>query len=159
MNYDVWGSWSPSVGPNAPLNDTCMPTKAGSAVSALNAWTAAGFPASQIILGVASYGHSFHVQTSAALSASTDGTSANGSIALYPAFDKANQPAGDKWDGTAGGVDACGNPNVVGGVFDFWGLIDGGFLTANGTAASGIDYTYDSCSQTVSRSCHALQCS
>lgn len=37
----------------------------------------------------------------------------------------------------------------VGGIFNFWGLIDGGFLTANGTAAAGIDYRFDSCSQTV----------
>ncbi|TFY81173.1 hypothetical protein EWM64_g2839 [Hericium alpestre] len=69
-------------------------------------------------------------------------------VAAYPAFDKSLQPAGDSWDATAGGVDQCGNPNVVGGVFDFWGLVQGGFLTANGTAASGIDYRYDNCSQT-----------
>jgi hypothetical protein len=44
-------------------------------------------------------------------------------------FDKSQQPSGNKWDSTAGGVDECGNPTVVGGVFHFWGLIDGGFLT------------------------------
>jgi chitinase len=48
------------------------------------------------------------------------------------------------------GVDVCGNSNVVAGVFDFWGLIDGGFLTADGTAANGIDYVFDRCSQTGS---------
>ncbi|KAI0053163.1 glycoside hydrolase family 18 protein [Auriscalpium vulgare] len=142
MNYDIWGSWSNTVGPNAPLDDSCAPTQAGSAMSAVKAWTGAGFPANQIILGVASYGHSFDVASSAAVSGSS------GSLTLYPAFDKSQQPAGDSWDGTAGGVDQCGNPNVVGGVFDFWGLIDGGFLTSNGTAANGIDYTFDNCSQT-----------
>jgi chitinase len=144
MNYDIWGSWSTTTGPNAPLNDSCAPAtdRDGSAVSAVNAWTTAGFPSNQIILGVASYGHSFHVSKSSAVDTSNN-------IQLYAQFDKSEQPAGDKWDSTAGGTDECGNPNVVGGIFDFWGLIDGGFLTSNGTAASGIDYTFDNCSQTV----------
>jgi chitinase len=63
---------------------------------------------------------------------------------------------GDKWDSTTSGINECGNPNVFGGVFNFWGLIDGGFLTADGTPASGIDYFFDRCSQTVS---HQKECS
>jgi chitinase len=144
MNYDVWGGFSTTVGPNAPLNDSCAPAsnQQGSAVSAVQAWTQAGFPADQIILGVASYGHSFRVKQSDALDAS-------GNINLFAPFNKTDQPAGDKWDGTAGGVDECGNPNVVGGVFNFWGLIDAGFLTANGTPSSEVHYTFDECSRTV----------
>jgi len=114
MNYDVWGSWDTTVGPNAPLNDTCAASPQGSAVSAVKAWTAAGFPTDRIILGVASYGHSFHVTP-------TDALDASGNIKPYPPFDKSQQPAGDKWDSTATGVDACGNPNVVGGVFQLLG--------------------------------------
>jgi chitinase len=144
MNYDIYGLWSATVGPNAPLNDSCAPAtdQDGSAVSAVNAWTAAGFPSNQIILGVASYGHSSYVNQSSAIDAS-------GNIQLYAQFDHSQTPPGDSWDSTAGGTDECGNPNVVGGIFDFWGLIDNGFLTSNGTAASGIDYTFDNCSQTV----------
>jgi chitinase len=112
-------------------------------MSAVKAWTSAGFPPYKIILGVPGYGHSYHVNSSAAYDAS-------GKIHPYVPFSKTLQPAGDKWDSTASGVDVCGNPNVVGGVFDFWGLINGGFLTANGTAAQGIDYVFDRCSQTVS---------
>jgi chitinase len=143
MNYDVWGGFSGSVGPNAPLNDSCAPSPQGSAVSGVKAWTDAGFPSHKIILGVAGYGHSFHVNSSSAF---------NGSDKIHPyvPFDKTQQPAGDKLDSTAGDTDVCGNPTVVGGVFDFWGLIDAGFLTANGTAATGIDYIFDNCSQTVS---------
>ncbi|KAH8997040.1 chitinase [Lactarius hatsudake] len=143
MNYDIWGPWSDSVGPNAPLNDSCAPSsdQEGSAISAVKAWSTAGFPANQIILGVASYGHSFHVSNDSAVDAS-------GNIQLYASFNKSQRPAGDKWDDTADGVDVCGNPKVTGGIFDFWGLIDGGFLTTNGTAASGVDYTFDNCSQT-----------
>ena len=143
MNYDIWGSWSDSVGPNAPLDDSCAQTPEGSAMSAVKAWTKAGFPAEKIILGVPGYGHSYHVDSSAAYDTS-------GKIHPYVPFNKALQPAGDEWDSTASGVDACGNANAVGGVFNFWGLIDGGFLTANGTAAKGIDYVFDQCSQTVS---------
>ena len=121
----------------------------GSAVSALNAWTTAGFPASQIVLGVASYGHSFSVSNADALSSDTTSGSGNGTLKLYPQFNKANQPAGDSWDGVAGETDVCGNPTTVGGIFNFWGLIEGGFLTANGTAADGMVYTFDDCSQTV----------
>jgi chitinase len=144
MNYDVWGSFSTSVGPNAPLNDSCAPAanQQGSAVSAVQAWSQAGFPVHQMILGVPSYGHSFRVNQSDALDAS-------GNINLFAPFNKTDQPAGDKWDGTAGGVDVCGNPNVVGGIFDFWGLIDAGFLSTNGTPSCGVHYAFDQCSQTV----------
>lgn len=145
MDYDVWGTWTPSgVGPNAPLNDTCAPSsqQEGSAVRAVEAWTKAGFPASQLVLGVASYGHSFSVASSSALD------SATGEMEPYPPFDASNQPHGDSWDGDAG-VDQCGNPTPVGGIFDFWGLIEGGFLNSDGTPATGISYRYDNCSQTV----------
>ncbi|KAF8198658.1 glycoside hydrolase superfamily [Pholiota molesta] len=73
MNYDVWGSWSPD---------------AGSATSALKAWTNAKFPASQIALGIPAYGHSFHVDTSVA-------TDSSGQLALYPPFVESLQPLGD----------------------------------------------------------------
>ncbi|KAI0832337.1 glycoside hydrolase [Trametes gibbosa] len=58
MNYDTWGS-SSTPGPNAPLGDACHnSTQAGaSALAALRTWTAAGFPASQLVLGVPSYGY------------------------------------------------------------------------------------------------------
>ncbi|KAI0353577.1 glycoside hydrolase [Trametes cingulata] len=58
MNYDTWGS-SDSPGPNAPLSDACNNSTQGSAsaLAALRAWTAAGFPASQLVLGVPSYGY------------------------------------------------------------------------------------------------------
>jgi chitinase len=143
MAYDIWGSWSTTgVGPNAPLNDTCATIKAGSAVSAVQAWTAANFPANKIALGVAAYGHSFYVDKTAAVDSS-------GNLASYPPFDNAQQPHGDSEDGNAG-VDQCGAQVPIGGIFNFWGLVDGGFLDANGTAASGINYRYENCSQTVS---------
>ncbi|KAF8801135.1 endochitinase [Phlegmacium glaucopus] len=142
MNYDVWGSWSASVGPNAPLNDTCASTKAGSAVSAVNAWTAAKFPASQIALGVAAYGHSFHVATTAAV----DNTL---TLVPYPPFDKSQQPLGDSdVPGAPPTNDECGNSVGVGGTFNFKSMITDGFLNATGGAADGIYYRFDDCSKT-----------
>lgn len=59
MAYDTWGSSSTKPGANAPLNNGChnssQPTE--NAVGAYQQWTAAGFPASQIALGVPSYGY------------------------------------------------------------------------------------------------------
>ena len=145
MNYDVWGPWSSTVGPNAPLNDTCTAPadQVGSAVSAVRAWNVAGVPVNQIVLGVPSYGHSFSVSPLAAF--------VNGSkteLAAYPTFNASNQPLGDAWDDT-GSVDSCGIYEGPGGTFNLWGLVDGGFLTMEGNPRPGIYYRYDPCGQTV----------
>ncbi|KAJ6532717.1 glycoside hydrolase family 18 protein [Mycena vulgaris] len=153
MVYDVWGSWSPTVGPNAPLNDSCVPSndQVGSAVSAVNAWTTANFPANKasyfgmlwntITLGVAAYGHSFRVPPTAALAGMN-------SLALYPKFDSSAQPVGSADTPGDTSLDPCGDPSGVSGIFTFAGLISEGFLDSNGTAASGIMSVFDSCSQT-----------
>ncbi|KAG1829648.1 chitinase [Suillus variegatus] len=132
MNYDVWGSWLPNVGPNSPLNDTCAASakQQGSAVSAVKAWTDCR-DASQPDRAQRSY---------------LCGKSGK-QLAAYPSFNASNQPLGDAWDNT-GSVDACGVYEASGGVFNFWGLIDNGFLTKEGKPADGIYYRYDTCSQT-----------
>lgn len=140
MNYDIFGSWSSAVGPNAPLADSCAPAQyqQGSATSAVNAWMSAGFPANQIVLGVASYGHSYRVKPSDAFAnnpTSELGLSSVSQPAPYPPFDRGDQPEGDAWGGSTG-------------VFEFWGLIKGGFLNEQGTPAQGIYSRFDSCSQT-----------
>jgi chitinase len=145
MNYDVWGSWNPIVGPNAPLNDTCAtPNQSGSAVSAVQKWHAAGIPLRQIVLGVAAYGHSFKVDKTDAFEPGSTSL-----IAPYPKFNSAAHPKGDSWDGDAG-VDVCGNAVSPGGVINFWGLIKLGYLNPNGTPKQGVFFRYDNCSQTVS---------
>ena len=142
MNYDLWGSWSEGVGPNASLNDTCVPSQyqQGSAVSAVRAWTSAGLPRNQFVLGVASYGHSFLVNESVALTK-------QGEITAYPRFEP-EQPRGDSADDKPG-VDVCGAKTDRGGLFNFWGLVEGKFLDENGQPLQGIHYRYDECSQTV----------
>ncbi|QRW26296.1 chitinase [Rhizoctonia solani] len=132
MNYDIWGPWSDTTGPNAPLNDTCATNatqKVGSAVSAVEAWTKAGFPADQIVLGVAGYGHGFSVTPANALNDSI--------LNPYSTFNKSFTPPGDAWDDMPVGP----NGTVA---------LDNGFLNENGTAntAEGIVYKFDECSQT-----------
>ncbi|CAA7260882.1 unnamed protein product [Cyclocybe aegerita] len=144
MNYDIWGPWSGSVGPNAPLDDTCTTAanRAGSAVSAVKQWTAAGIPAAQIVLGVPAYGHAFRVRK---VNAFVKGSTT--SLAAYPAFDTSDPPVGDRWDDVAG-VDVCGNVSGPGGNINFWGMITLGYLNPDGTPKAGIPFRFDSCSQT-----------
>ncbi|EGO02200.1 glycoside hydrolase family 18 protein [Serpula lacrymans var. lacrymans S7.3] len=58
MNYDTYETASPP-GPNAPLYDSCKSSRQpkANAVAAYNAWTNAGFPADQLVLGLPSYGY------------------------------------------------------------------------------------------------------
>ncbi|KIJ37302.1 glycoside hydrolase family 18 protein [Sphaerobolus stellatus SS14] len=125
MNYDVWGPWSNAIGPNAPLDDSCASShQEGSATSAVQKWTAAGMPANKIVLGVASYGHAYMFQGSdfAAFAPFTP----NGPLAPT-----------DSW-----------NPPPSSSM-EFWGLIQLGYLSEDGTAKSGINYIFDSCSKTA----------
>ncbi len=138
--------------------DNCwVPCQSGMSVPDRSITHEADCLTSKIAVGVASYGHSFHVDKSNALAS-------NGSLELYPKFDASQQPAGDSDNTTTTttqATDICGNPaGGVSGIFNFWGLIDGGFLTENGTAAQGIDYIFDDCSQTVSCSLlYGVSCS
>jgi chitinase len=58
MNYDVNGS-SSTPGPNAPLSDACHNSRQpqANAAAALAQWTAAGFPAGKLLLGLPLYGY------------------------------------------------------------------------------------------------------
>ncbi|CAA7268343.1 unnamed protein product [Cyclocybe aegerita] len=87
MAYDVWGPWSTDtgvglVGPNAPQEDQCSPSPKGSAQSALDDWTEAGFPEDRIVLGVPSYGRAYSVTPSEAQKLSF----ATGKLTEYPEF-------------------------------------------------------------------------
>jgi chitinase len=115
----------------------------GSAVSAISAWTAAGMPAHKIALGVAAYGHSYRVDPGEAY---VNGR--GGELYGTPLFNAADQPVGDAWDDQPG-TDVCGNEQGYGGSWNYWGLVDGGWISADGGRVQGISYRYDECSQTV----------
>ncbi|KAF9462447.1 endochitinase [Collybia nuda] len=144
MNYDLKSSPSTGAGPNAPLDDACAPPdrQFGSATSAVSAWTAAGMPFNQIVLGVPAYGRSYRV---APVDAFVKGS--NTTLALYPFYDMNHKPPGDKWNGE-GGLDVCGIYQPPGGVYAYPSLIEGGFLNSDGSVKHGIAYRYDECSET-----------
>ncbi|KAG6826962.1 hypothetical protein H0H92_013736 [Tricholoma furcatifolium] len=122
MDYDVYGPFSPTTGPNSPLDLSCAPKASGnpSATSAVTAWTDANMPANQIVLGVASYGHTYSVPTSEALSKQN-------TISLYTGFS---------------------GPGTSDGQYTFAQMISAGLLTKSGNPANGIYYLFDNCSQT-----------
>ena len=65
--------------------------------------------------------------------------------------ERKSHPSSIRWlNCVAAALPALMCVEVIGGIFDFWGLIDGGFLTADGTEANGIDDMFNRCSQTVS---------
>jgi chitinase len=140
MNYDVWGPWSPRLGPNAPLNDSCTTWQDGSAVTGVRSWGKAGFPAKQILLGVPSFGYSNWVSNAAALP-----NGIHGAMASYPLIESA-PPLGS--DNTAG-VYQCGTYVPVTGDFTFASMIQKGFLTTSGQPANGMESRFSSCSITV----------
>jgi chitinase len=146
---DEYGQWSSTAGPNAALDDSCAPSQAGSAKSAVNAW----MTADKLVLGVASYGRAFSVSAANAYTASVDtsntlqlatssATSINQQLALYPAFNTWTVPAGEA------APTECGASVAQDKQFTFSELIDHGYLTANGTVAAGYASTFDDCSQT-----------
>jgi chitinase len=142
MNYDVWGPWANTAGPNAPLKSSCdVRSIEGSAEVGLAAWTAAGVPAAQLALGVAAYGHAFAV-------ANANATGANGKLNMFPAFDASQHPLGDRFDDAHPGPDVCGATQNPSGVFTFRGLVEDGFLGKDGKPAHGIASGFDDCSET-----------
>ncbi|KAJ7504007.1 glycoside hydrolase family 18 protein [Mycena galericulata] len=142
MVYDTWGV-PQTAGPNAPLISSCEPVEyqsdSGSATSAVAAWIQASFPAHQIVLGLAAYGHSFNVTNAAAFNS-------NGSLNTYPAIG-GSQPVGPSDVGPLT-PDQCGDPGTVSGVFTFAQLVHSGFLEKNGFAAANIEYTVNECTKT-----------
>ncbi|KAJ7467140.1 glycoside hydrolase family 18 protein [Mycena latifolia] len=162
MVYDLswnWTAGSPRIQralPSAPLDDSCYEstpgvtgtglTGRGSARSAVEAWVSAGMPASKIVLGVPSYGHSFNVNTTEAFLASTS-FDPHSLLTPYPPYDTLNHTVGDKWDST-GGTDLCGVYMGPGGVWNFFSLVAAGYLLSNGSAAADVPYQWDTCSST-----------
>lgn len=58
-NYDIFGASTTAPGPNAPLSNACNNSTQPqySAHAAYTQWTKAGFPASQLLLGLPLYGY------------------------------------------------------------------------------------------------------
>lgn len=144
MNYDIFGAWATTGGPNAPIASSCdARNNQGSLELGFAAWTAAGVPASKLVLGVPAYAHGFSVTPSAAF---PNGTT--GGLDMFPAQNSSNRFQGSSWDNDPP-VDDCGNAQPPSGTYQFWSMItEKGFLTEAGEPSSNVTAGWDSCSQT-----------
>ncbi|KAI3396840.1 hypothetical protein diail_11611 [Diaporthe ilicicola] len=142
MNYDIYGGWSTTAGPNAPLDSACdARNNQGSGKLGVQAWIDAGVPADKIVLGLAAYGHGFRVDEMSAMNGSS-------TLQLYPAQNSSDRFQGSSWDDDPS-VDECGNASPPSGTYPLWSLItEAGFLDENAKPLPGIEYTFDNCSQT-----------
>lgn len=140
MNYDIFSNSSIGAGSSSPLDDSCAPVGArfGSAMSGMAAWTSAGIPINKLLLGVASYGHSFVVNSV---------QPGDSSAPVYPSYSDTIRK-GDRWD-VANDTDNNGYPIGFSGTYQYWGLMEEGFLKSDGSPQKGIKYRFDNCSKTV----------
>ncbi|KAK0389300.1 hypothetical protein NLU13_2875 [Sarocladium strictum] len=141
MNYDIWGPWLATGGPNAPLYRSCdARNNQGSAEDAVTSWEAAGVPASKLVLAVPAYAHGFSVTNKDAF--------ANGKLSEYPPQNASIRFQGSSWDNDPP-IDECGNKNPPGGTYTFWSLVtEAKFLDQSGNPAPGIAYVWSNCSRT-----------
>ncbi|KAJ3859360.1 glycoside hydrolase family 18 protein [Lentinula novae-zelandiae] len=160
MNYDIFQS-SSTPGPNAPLGNLCGTSTQPqySAQAALSQWSAAGFPASKMLLGLPLYGYVSN-STKTALTGSLvdpspnedrkngpNGTFTNvarpGNHARHQRTIPAKKPA----EGQAGS-----GKSWYGQQIPFGSIVASGALTknANGTYGGGGGFTegWDNCSDT-----------
>jgi len=113
MTYDISGSWSATTGPLAPLK-TCKAD--ASAHSAVDNWTAAGFPASKMFVGIPSYATSW--TTGSSKLAYADGSK------LYQNF--TSIPKGNSEDSN-NATDSCGVTSTsYSGAWQYYQLIEEG---------------------------------
>ncbi|KAF7297935.1 Glycoside hydrolase family 18 protein [Mycena chlorophos] len=99
MNYDINGSsWSAAPGPNAPLSNACGTSSQPSytAKAAFKQWTAAGAPASKLLLGLPLYGYVYHSSktTLAEFAEPTESVDDPLSVPAEPANEKEGQIRG-----------------------------------------------------------------
>ncbi|GAA94376.1 glycoside hydrolase family 18 protein [Mixia osmundae IAM 14324] len=146
MNYDVYGPWTATSGPNGPLASTCA-TDEGAGASAIDGvarWVSYGFKKSQIVLGAPAYGYVYATAKGGLVSTRTVSGS---SSKLYQKVIAA-APQGSASDDKPG-KDICGNQQGYGAVWNYDALITTGKLSKDGTTGLG-DYEryWDSCSST-----------
>lgn len=135
MQYDINGLWNPQTGPNAPLNFEAGKLAQVSFASAIDAWTGAGFPARQLVAGLAFYGRSAKALVN---------------MALEPTNQYQNQSQvvvkGDRDDIIA--TDECAGTTGYSGVWKYKNLRTEGPLKGPTTTGSGWQRQLDPVSQT-----------
>ncbi|KAF9163366.1 hypothetical protein BGX21_001582 [Mortierella sp. AD011] len=130
MAYDIYGSWSDTTGPVAPLGTPPSPNGPYSVTQAVQSWTAAGWPEDQLVVGTAFYGYSF---------TATVNMNTQNPITQYVPFTSGSNTASS---------DACNGLYTTGATWS-WKSLRSCILTAGPTtAASGWTRYWDSNTQT-----------
>ncbi|KAJ2716641.1 hypothetical protein H4R19_000532 [Coemansia spiralis] len=135
MQYDINGGWNNDTGPNAPFNYEKGKGMQVSFVSAIDAWTKAGWPAKQLTAGLAFYGRA----TTANEDMTKDGKNQYQS-------QQSTVPLGDQED--APWFDACAGSTANSGTWQWKNLRSQGVLTSPTKAAAPWVRQWDSVSQT-----------
>lgn len=180
MAYDFFGTSSPTIGPNAPFNETtagCLQAAAGNpagqtetVVSAVQNWYNAGMPYNQVSLPVhlhllillrvrvrvSSFFFVFPTQIVLGLPAYghiftlLDALPAGSTLQPYPAHNKI-APQGSPSEVLDTMPDVCGAvSNAYSGVYTFAGLVADGFLDQNGNGTAKAVGVRDACTDSVS---------
>ncbi|KAH9822235.1 family 18 glycoside hydrolase [Melampsora americana] len=133
MAYDLAGpSRTPIVVPNAPLFDTCNDPEVK-------------FSASQIILGIPSYGYQYQLEDSK-LNVTHFSSKAGQTSLFFGSIDQTKQGKGSDPDQES--PERCGSP-YEGGKFLFKDLMTCGLLSSDGeTGLNGFQRHYDNCTHT-----------
>lgn len=144
MTYDVYGSWSDTTGPSAPLYDEC--NDAGnkfSVQSAVKLYLSMSFKHKQLIVSIANFGHGWRLNSKVLESKKFP----NGLTSyIYQNHTKAVIPGGPS-DSKPGSKDICGKPANHTGTFQIRELVKLGMLSkdlSHGTG--GFDRGFDHCS-------------
>ncbi|KAJ1718773.1 hypothetical protein LPJ53_006322, partial [Coemansia erecta] len=136
MTYDIGGPWNPTTSPNSPLQYSPGQGPQFSVASAIDAWSSAGWPTSQINVGVPFYGYSMVTEQDMSKDPSNMYATISSTI-----------PQGDKDDELS--VAPCSDgPAVYSGEWQWKHLRDQGLLTSPTTAAAPWIRTWDSTTST-----------
>ncbi|KAJ2037153.1 hypothetical protein H4S04_008638, partial [Coemansia sp. S16] len=136
MTYDIAGVWNPTTSPNAPLQFAPGQGPQFSVGSAIDSWSGAGWPTSQMNLGIPFYGYAMAATKNMLQTPSN----------MYAPI-SATAPQGDK-DDTLYADPCSGGPAVYSGAWQWKHLRDQALLTSTGTAASPWVRTWDSTTST-----------
>ncbi|KAG0147311.1 hypothetical protein CROQUDRAFT_106508 [Cronartium quercuum f. sp. fusiforme G11] len=143
MAYDVYGGWSTTSGPNAPMSGQCSDVD-NSVENAFATYKLLGFKESQMVMGIPGYGRAFTLK-SPILKKKV--FKKKYSSMLYQEI-SSEVPTGGQTDDKPG-LDVCGNQTTAGGIWRFNELLQVGYLTKDGKNGNGgFTRHFDNCSGT-----------
>ncbi|PLW21465.1 hypothetical protein PCANC_00299 [Puccinia coronata f. sp. avenae] len=142
MAYDVYGPWSDTTGPLAPLLATCAPASAAQSVeTGLQVALKQGFKASQVLLGIPGYANRFQLISPELVPKTVDKQTT-----LYYQNKTKVTPRGGRFDDKPG-HDVCGQPQAWGGSFLVRELVRRGWLSKDQKhGLNGYTRYFDECS-------------